>query len=78
MSNNLPSSNPRSSWTDQQFRDAIATAQTNLEQAVAAAKAAGTYAGPGKLGDVHSVWAGLVANYKTAYPNHAPLPKVND
>lgn len=61
----LPTTNPRHNWTDQQFRDAIATAKEDVTK-----RAPG-----GTLGDPNSVYAGLVANYETAYPGHAPLPK---
>jgi hypothetical protein len=75
--NALPNTNPRCEWTDPQFVSAVTTAQTALQKVIDAAKAAHTYTGPGALGDVYSVYAGLAANYKTAYPNHAPLPKLN-
>lgn len=67
MSKQLPPNFPadRIPWTERQWQNAIDAAKAALDAEVAKLKAAGKYDGPGSVGDVHSVWAGLVANHKT-------------
>lgn len=65
----LPANFPkdRATWTESKWQSEIVGAKTKLDAAIAAARATHTYTGPTTLGDVYSVWAGLVDNHRTIF-----------